>query len=56
MDERESWLLLGIVGLLAVASILHSRWLGTVSDAVIEHRNDIEFLKSALRAMDERVD
>lgn len=56
MDERDMWCILGILGLLAIGNILKTRMLADHEQRICEHDDDIEFLKSALKAMDERVD
>lgn len=56
MDDREYWWLLGILGCLAVSSLLKARIIAHHDQVIREHDDDIAFLKSALRAMDERVD
>lgn len=56
MDERDLWWICGAIACLAIGSLLKTRMLAHHDQLIREHDDDIQFLKSALRAMDERVD
>lgn len=45
MDDRDFYALAGLVGALAVVSILHTRLIAKAFDALVELHADIEFLK-----------